>query len=325
MTELSDELLVAYVDGQLAREQVRAVEKVLAQDDVIARRVAALREAHGRLEAAFEAILASEMGELTATAPLTLPAWRESGPRRWRAKPAWAVAGIVLGLIAAVALQGWPPAWPDLSAMRETLYPRPSEAPALPAWQADAARAQSLLSRGSVEVGLESQGNRDFIAYQLTEAIGPDMRLPNLEPQGFRFMRAQILRYGDQPLAQLLYLPAKRDPLSLYAMEGHHDRLPVFAQEGDIGTVFWCDDGIAYLLAGREDEATLYRLAEKIRNEPLPTEAPPPPAPEAVAVPSQPPAPDVTGTAPEAPPPAATAPTETQATPEAASPPLDPN
>jgi anti-sigma factor RsiW len=36
MTELSDELLVAYVDGQLARTQSRAVEKVLEQDDVIA-------------------------------------------------------------------------------------------------------------------------------------------------------------------------------------------------------------------------------------------------------------------------------------------------
>jgi anti-sigma factor RsiW len=321
MTELSDELLVAYVDGQLAREQIRAVEKVLAKDDVIARRVAALQEAHGRLEAAFEAILASELGEVTATAPSAPPERREAEPRRWRAMTSWAAAGIVIGLMAAVAIQGWPLSLPDLVGMRETLFPRPPEAPALPAWQADAARAQSLLSRASVEVGLESQSNRDFIAYQLAEAIGPDMRLPNLEPQGFRFVRAQILRYGDQPLAQLLYLPAKRDPLSLYAMEGHRDRLPVFAQEAGIGTVFWCEEGIAYLLAGREDEATLYRLAEKIRNEPLPTEAPAPPEARAVATP----APDATVT-PEVPPPAALAPAETPpAAPDAASPPSDPD
>ena len=64
MTELSDELLVAYVDGQLAREQTRAVDKVLEQDEVVARRVEALKEAHGRLEAAFEAILAGEMVEM---------------------------------------------------------------------------------------------------------------------------------------------------------------------------------------------------------------------------------------------------------------------
>ena len=61
MTELSDELLVAYVDGQLARAQTKAVEKVLKQDEVIARRVDALKEAHSRFESAFEAILAGEL------------------------------------------------------------------------------------------------------------------------------------------------------------------------------------------------------------------------------------------------------------------------
>ena len=50
MTELSDELLVAYVDGQLVREQTRAVDKVLEHDDVVARRVEALKDAHGRFE-----------------------------------------------------------------------------------------------------------------------------------------------------------------------------------------------------------------------------------------------------------------------------------
>ena len=67
MTELSDELLVAYVDGQLARKQTQAVEKVLEQDDVIAKRVAALKNAHGRLEAAFEAILTGEEADAAAT------------------------------------------------------------------------------------------------------------------------------------------------------------------------------------------------------------------------------------------------------------------
>jgi len=67
MTELSDELLVAYVDGQLARKQTRAVEKVLDQDDVIAARVDALKHAHARLEAAFEAILAGEEMDVSAT------------------------------------------------------------------------------------------------------------------------------------------------------------------------------------------------------------------------------------------------------------------
>ena len=79
MTELSDELLVAYVDGQLVREQTRAVDKVLEHDDVIARRVEALKDAHGRFESAFEAILAGEMIEILAAPMLPPRAKRKRG------------------------------------------------------------------------------------------------------------------------------------------------------------------------------------------------------------------------------------------------------
>ena len=79
MTELSDELLVAYVDGQLVREQTRAVDKVLEHDDVVAHRVEALKDAHGRFESAFEAILAGELIEIIATPMLPPRVKRKRG------------------------------------------------------------------------------------------------------------------------------------------------------------------------------------------------------------------------------------------------------
>jgi anti-sigma factor RsiW len=105
VTELSDNLLVAYVDGQLARKQTRAVDKVLAQDDVIGRRVTALKHAHGRLEAAFEAILAGE--EIAVSA--------KSAPDRagifvpWdiAAKAGLAVTGIAAAALIAVYVWSW--------------------------------------------------------------------------------------------------------------------------------------------------------------------------------------------------------------------------
>ena len=103
MTELSDELLVAYVDGQLVREQTHAVEKVLEHDDVVARRVEALKDAHGRFESAFEAILAGELIEILA-APFLPPR-----PKRKRgdglAKIGIAVVGI--GIALAVLVGGY--------------------------------------------------------------------------------------------------------------------------------------------------------------------------------------------------------------------------
>ena len=52
MTELNDELLVAYVDGQLAEDQSKAIERVLEEDQVAAERVEALRAANAHLETA---------------------------------------------------------------------------------------------------------------------------------------------------------------------------------------------------------------------------------------------------------------------------------
>ncbi|HEV3242622.1 MAG TPA: hypothetical protein VGY14_05195 [Methyloceanibacter sp.] len=115
MTELSDELLVAYVDGQLVREQTRAVDKVLEQDDVIARRVDALKDAHDRLESAFEAILAGEVVEILATPmlPPRLKPQREKG----LAKIGLAIVGIGVALAALVGGYGWPLVMPNLTAL----------------------------------------------------------------------------------------------------------------------------------------------------------------------------------------------------------------
>lgn len=112
MTELSDELLVAYVDGQLARKQTRAIDKVLEQDDVLDARVTALKHAHARLEAAFEAILAGEEAEISE---VVTPPPEDGFWVPWRTfKIAAATTGIVLALALAVLGYGWPLTVPSM-------------------------------------------------------------------------------------------------------------------------------------------------------------------------------------------------------------------
>ena len=106
MTELSDELLVAYVDGQLVREQTRAVDKVLEHDDVVARRVEALKDAHGRFESAFEAILAGELIEVLAAPMLPPRVKRKRG--NGLAKMGLVVVGVGIALAALVGGYGLP-------------------------------------------------------------------------------------------------------------------------------------------------------------------------------------------------------------------------
>jgi len=267
MTELSDELLVAYVDGQLARKQTRAVEKVLDQDDVIARRAHALRDAHARLEAAFDAILAGDEAEISIYAgPPMAP---EPAPRqRGFLKFALAGTGIAIALGLIVAGYGWPLAMPEFP-MFKSGSPTQQTALAAP-WRREAARAQAFASRASLEVSPESQANRDLVTLQFASAIAPTLKFPDLQPQGFRFVRAQLLRDGNEPLGLMLYLPKEGAPLALYARRGQVEALPVFQREGNIGAVGWSEAGVSYLLAGEQDDDMLLRLTEKIRHEPLP-------------------------------------------------------
>jgi anti-sigma factor RsiW len=283
MTELSDELLVAYVDGQLARAQTKAVEKVLKQDEVIARRVDALKEAHSRFESAFEAILAGELNEITLRAD---PYVRTTEPVAAQAKGRPIASVVLIAILAALAGYAVPIILPELTPVR---YVLPKQTARLPiSWQDDVARMQSLLTRSSLEVGLTSQGNRDLVAFELAQAIGPALKVPNLDPQGLKLVRGQLLQYRGKPLGQILYLGARGAPVALYALPSDSTSEPEFTMAGDVGLVSWSEGGISYLLAAEADEDFLVRTAEKIRNEPL-DEIPAPPPPPNVSQPVSPP------------------------------------
>jgi anti-sigma factor RsiW len=260
MTELSDELLVAYVDGQLAGKQASAIERVLAHDDVIARRVAALKKAHRRLEAAFDAVLAGE--EEAAVAHPVPPSPGLLIPWPTLIKAGLAAGGIVLAIGLFIAGSGWPNRGPDgMASGADGGYvgsvPRD--------WREEVVRAQALLGRASVEIGLDSQGDQDFIALRLGRAIGTAFTPPDLAGEGYRFARAQILRFGAEPLAQLLYLGASGAPLALYVKKGGADAAPEAKRYGALDGVAWSQGGVAYLLAGESDKP-LAELADTIRN-----------------------------------------------------------
>jgi anti-sigma factor RsiW len=275
MTELSDDLLVAYVDGQLARKQTSAVEKVLEQDDVIARRVDALKDAHSRLEAAFEAILTGE--EVEVAPPPAPPGPGFFVPWATAAKVGLAGTGLIAALVLAMAGYGWPLVMPQTAGDGSGAGDVEWTGSLPSSWQDEVVRAQTLLTRATLEVGLESQGNQDLVAFQLAQAIGPSLKLPDLAPQGFRFMRAQLLHAGGEPLAQLLFLGTSGAPLALYAKKGEGAAAPSFKSHGAIGSVAWSQDGIAYLLAGEADAGRLMKLAEAIRTEPRAEESAEPP------------------------------------------------
>ena len=108
MSELNDELLVAYVDGQLADNQSKAIERVLEADQVAARRVEDMRAASAQLEAAFEAMLADEQFAPAAAGTAAFadirPAWRGLTQRL---RTAGLVIGVGIGCLLGGAAAGF--------------------------------------------------------------------------------------------------------------------------------------------------------------------------------------------------------------------------
>ena len=259
MTELSDDLLVAYVDGQLARDQSRAVKRVLDHDIVAAQRAESLRAAHDRLERVFEALLEDEkallMGDLEENI-MPEPAKPTLGERILaRGTETLAASGLALlliGLITGYAVWG-----------AKSVAPTQLATPvAVPAWQQDVAQAQALMSRESLEVGLDTQGNADFVRFQLAKSLGVDVVIPDLRLHGLTFARAQLLRRQAQPLAQISYLPKDGVPLALYMKpDAGSDRAPKTQAIAGLITVAWSNKGIAYLFAGHSDRNDIERLA----------------------------------------------------------------
>ena len=78
MTELSDELLMAYIDGQLDKPQAAVVGHMLARDGDLANRVRRMQESQARFLELFGALLREG----------PIPGVREGRPRPVRASDA---------------------------------------------------------------------------------------------------------------------------------------------------------------------------------------------------------------------------------------------
>ncbi|MEC9369339.1 MAG: hypothetical protein VX871_11690 [Pseudomonadota bacterium] len=299
MTELSDELLVAYVDGQLARDQSKAIKRVLDNDDVAAARVEALRATQKKLEAAFEAMLADELTALTgSTAAVQSPAFPVEPLRR--PAPRQRKMGIALAACVAFALLALGVWAPYLAPVGELLPLPPSATkvaapvvtaslpPAPKGWLADVANGHTLLARESLEVSPESQSNADLAYFQITKAISPTVIIPDLSQAGLGFRRAQVLRREGDPVAQIAYLPDAGPPVALYAKANRSKDTPfIFDDVKGIATASWTQKDVSYVLAGLMPRQKMERLAATVYDQvAAAADQPPPEAPASAAVPA---------------------------------------
>ena len=132
-------------------------------------------------------------------------------------------------------------------------------------WVSATAGYQQLYSRVTVDQVVADAGTAAKTAAAIRHEDGLAVRIPDLGADGLTFKRVQRLRFHDQPLVQIVYLPVHGEPVALCVMkEAKADHGIVTERVGSMDVATWRSGELAYALIGKPDGIDLNALARRI-------------------------------------------------------------
>ena len=282
MQQLSDDRLIAYLDGELEVAQRREVEAWLDADPAARQRMAALAESANLLRLAFDEairepvpdrLVAAARGETAPPQPgaQILPFRRLAGaqivaPRVWRI--GLPVAASLFGLLVGGGVT-------YLGAGRLALNGVAGKQPALEAtaandlWLDNAAGYFKLVvSAGdNPPMDVPATGDPREALQKISQSLPQEVRLPDLKPWGLSFRGARLVVEEGRPAAALVYTTDNKaiGPLGLIIGSSKQpDISPTFDRRQDVNLLYWRHQGRAYALVGQADIGYLWGIANDV-------------------------------------------------------------
>jgi len=278
MQRPSDELLIAYLDGELDAETSKEVATAIARDPALAREAQMLGETAAALRVMFdevlqesvpERLLAAARGEVgdselddkvvrfpEARKPSAAPAAQSW--RRWASLPiAASVACLIVGggvgyLLATQSSGG--------------LVPQPTEQTAAASlnWLDNVAGYHKMLVNAGpndtalVDIPADPQSSG---GHKL--ALPQDFHLPDLKPWGLAYQGGRVLFIEGRPATQLFYTTDNKalGPVTVVvATTTLPDKAPTPEQRGDINMLWWRHHGHEYAVVGTANLGYLWNI-----------------------------------------------------------------
>ena len=242
---VSESDLHAYVDGQLDAPRMRQLEALIADRDELGRRISNYREVNRRL------------GEVFSAAMVEPPPARLLIALRRRTAPAWLRAAAAAALLFVGGLLGYA----LQNQGKETAFVRPV---AVEAAYAHAVFVPEV--RHPVEVGVAEQ---EHLNAWLSKRLSRPIAAPDLRQAGYALIGGRLLPDAHRPAAQFMFEDSAGERITLYIRHAlsTRDSAFVYAEQGDLGIVYWTDDGLAYAITGAADKNALAAAAELVYRE----------------------------------------------------------
>ena len=271
MQKPSDEVLVAYLDGELDASTRAEVEAWLERDAAMRDHATELAESARLLRAAFDPVLheavperliAAARGETTgAVIDMAAERAKRSGRHSGRPWLQWAAAAGVAGLMIGGGV-GFFLGGPDAEN-------RQAAALASSNWIDNIAGYHKLfVSAGPNDLALvDVPANGDDAARKPAQKLPSDFHLPNLQPWGLQFQGARFLFIEGQPGTQLFYTTDNKQlgPVTVVvANTTKPDMAPAFDHRDNLNVISWRHHGHAYALVGAADIGYLWNISNDI-------------------------------------------------------------
>jgi anti-sigma factor RsiW len=278
MTHLSDEFLLAYLDGQLEQGQTAAVSKIAASNAEISRRVVRLRRTQAQLMETLGGFarvdikvpanfLQFESSEAKPKAQPPEPSAAAPPASPLKAAPALRKV-LFLGVVFAGGLLGGYGGTLITARHAAPLPPKIADRPpaamaSAASWPADIAQFHSFFPREMLTPHPEAIANPEFIRYQLSRITAKALTPPDFSHYGFALYRGQTLKYRQDNMMQLTYSSKTEPPLTLYVLpsDGYGDSGAVAQAFGSYKAVSWVSDRVRFLLTAEKSVEDLKILA----------------------------------------------------------------
>lgn len=251
---LSDQLLLAYVDGQLDRPQAAIVAQLLRDDQEVAQRVTRFQQTQTQFLDTFGALL-REGSSSTARAQKTAYSRPANKPQAITGKLLTAgllvLTGAGIGLTGAYAM-GMLINNPGPA--KEIIQMPPSS------WPGDIAEFHSFFTKESLLVSPDSQTNPEMVGFQLSQYFN-GLKMPDFREQELDFLRGQMLNYRGNRVMQVVYAGKHESLIALYISNGGLDMALTPGRFGKVNTMSWTSDERRFVLVGNLPHQALRALA----------------------------------------------------------------
>jgi anti-sigma factor RsiW len=288
MQKPGDELLVAYLDGELDESRRAEVEAWLEHDGTARDQLARLNEGAALLHAAFDEVLREEVPErlIAAARGAGSDALRAAEilpfrPRRgiagfstprhwWIAIP---VAASFFGLMIGGGL-GYLGLGKTPSASDEKQIATVSAS--TNSWLDNVAGYHKLfVSAAQGEnsfADIPANGDGGEVIQKISQRTAqPGVRVPNLKPWGLIFQGARVVIIEGRPAAQLIYTADNQavgsaiGPLTVVIGSSKRpDVTPTFDHRQDVNVLYWRRKGHAYAIVGQAEPGYMWNLVNDI-------------------------------------------------------------